>query len=47
MRTGRITILLATIAFGLMVAFQFTATSVAPVSAGVGITQPNSGLPYD
>lgn len=50
MRNRRIAMLLATIAFGIVMAFQFTVastTSQATTSLDTGISQPNSGLPYD
>lgn len=50
MRNRRIAMLLATIAFGIVVAFQFAAavtTTQGATPAGSGISQPYSGLPYD
>jgi hypothetical protein len=53
MRTGRIAILLATIAFSIVVAFQFTTVfstaqlAHSPNQTAAGISQPNSGLPYN
>lgn len=53
MRIRRIAVALATIAFGFMVAFQFSAVSASAHSAGgathvsASVTGPDSGLPYD
>ena len=53
MRIGRIAIALATLAFGFMVAFQFSAVSTSAHNAGsttqvaASVTGPDSGLPYD
>lgn len=49
MRTGRIALLLATIAFGIAVAFGTTTVSTAPhtttdISTGIN---PDGGMPYD
>lgn len=50
MRNRRIAMLLATIAFAIVTAFQFAATvttAQAATPADSGISQPYSGLPYN
>jgi hypothetical protein len=48
MHSGRILIAIATIAFGIAVAFGSTSTFTAqPTNADASVVQPTSGFPYD